>query len=148
MTISIPGPGIAGETFSLVCSITLITIPLPSDVAAPTFEWFHGMNNASLPTGVTPMETVRGSGNTYISTLQFSLLHQSYSGMYTCRLGGGRLANSTLVNVIGTFTKLLSLTSLTLSLSLSLSLFPLSHSAHYFCQDHCCWIANDWTKLL
>ena len=101
MAISIPGSGVAGETFSLVCSATLITVPLPSDVPAPTFEWFHGINNSSLPSGVTPMETVRGSGNTYISTLQFSPLYQSYSGMYTCRLGAGRMANSTLVNVTG-----------------------------------------------
>ena len=100
MSISQSGSGIAGETFSLVCSITLLTIPLPSNVPAPTFEWLYDTSE-ELPSGVIPMETVWGSGNTYISTLQFSLLNQSYSGMYTCRLGAGRLAKSTVVTVTG-----------------------------------------------
>ena len=97
------GSGIAGETFSLVCSVTLRTVPLPSNAPAPTFKWLYGSNSMSeeLPSGVTPMQTVQGSGNTYISTLQFSLLNQSYSGIYTCRLGAGRLANNTTVSVIG-----------------------------------------------
>ena len=70
---------------------------------SPTFEWFYGPNsNASLPSGVNPSATVLMSGNIYSSTLQFSpTLNESHAGMYTCRLGAGRLVNSTIVSVDG-----------------------------------------------
>ena len=86
VTISPSGStGTAGETYSLTCSATLHPrfIPFPSDVPSPTFEWFFGPNNSSLPSGVTPMATVL-SNVTYTSTLQFSQLSQSHAGMYTC----------------------------------------------------------------
>ena len=98
------GPGIAGTAFSLSCSATLTDpIPLPSDVPSPHFEWLFGTKgNASLPTGVTPMATLWTTGNTYSSTLRFSpALNESHTGMYTCRLGAGRLTNSTVVSVDG-----------------------------------------------
>ena len=96
------GPGIVGNTFSLTCSVRLISpIPLPSNVPSPTFEWFYGPNvNASLPSGVTP--TFNFSGHTFTSTLQFSpVLNKSHAGMYTCRLGAGQLVNCTVVSVYG-----------------------------------------------
>ena len=101
VTISPSGSNTAGETYSLICSATLIDpIPLPSNVPSPTFEWFFGPNgNASLPSGVTPKTTILSSGNTYTSTLLFSPLSQSHTGMYTCRLGAGILANSAMVTV-------------------------------------------------
>ena len=101
VTISPSGStGTAGETYSLTCSATLHPrfIPFPSDVPSPTFEWFFGPNNSSLPSGVTPMATVL-SNVTYTSSLQFSQLSQSHAGMYTCRLGPGRLANHAMVTV-------------------------------------------------
>ena len=104
VTLLASGSGIAGTAFSLLCSATLIhPIPLPSNVPSPNFEWLYSPEgNASLPTGVTPMATVLMSGNTYSSTLLFSpTLNESHAGMYTCRLGGGRLANSTVVSVDG-----------------------------------------------
>ena len=94
--------GTAGEIYSLMCSATLNSdsTPLPSDVPSPTFEWSFGPNNSSLPSGVSqPMTT--GNGNTYTSTLQFSPLSQFHAGMYTCRLGVGRLANNATVAVNG-----------------------------------------------
>ena len=94
------GPVIAGNTFSLTCSATLTEpIPLPTNVPCPTFEWFYGPDgNASLPSGVTP--TANFSGYTLTSTLQFTpVLNESHAGIYTCRLGAGRLANSTVVSV-------------------------------------------------
>ena len=102
MAISSSGSGIAGESYSLTCSTTLVDpVPLPSDIPTPNFEWFFGPNgNASLPFGAAPMATVQ-SGNTYRSTLQFSLLSQFHSGRYTCRLGVGILANSATINVQG-----------------------------------------------
>ena len=102
VTISPSGStGTPGETYSLMCSATLHpnSVPFPSDVPLPTFEWFFGPNNSSLPSDVTLMATMLGSGNTYTSTLQFSPLSQSHAGMYTCRLGAGRLANHAMVTV-------------------------------------------------
>ena len=92
VTISPSGPGIAGNSFTLTCSSTLIDpIPLPSDIPSPTFEWFYGpRGNASLPSAVIPSDTVLMSDNNYSSTLQFlPSLKEFHAGMYTCRLGAG-----------------------------------------------------------
>ena len=99
----------AGERdYSLNCSSTLYDPShLPSSVPSPNFQWsFDG--SASLPSGVTAMPTVMSSSNstseTYTSTLQFSspLSQSLHTGMYTCRLGPGRLINSVMVTVNGT----------------------------------------------
>ena len=98
------GPGVAGNAFSLSRSATVIDpIALPSNVPSPTFEWFFGPDtNASLPSGVIPTDTLWTTGNTYSSTLLFSpVLNVFHAGMYTCRIGAGRLANSTVVSVDG-----------------------------------------------
>ena len=87
----------AGMNTTLQCSITMI---LPNEnVSPPTFEWFFGPNNDSLPAGVAdPVMT--NSGNNYTSTLQFSPLLPSHAGMYTCRLRGNeRIAANTTVIV-------------------------------------------------
>ena len=106
VTISSSGPGIAGNAFTLTCSATLFEpIPLPPNVPCPTFEWFYGPHgNASLPPSVTPSTTVLMScNNIYSSTLLFfPTLNESHAGNYTCRLGAGRLVNSTVVSVDGT----------------------------------------------
>ena len=104
VTISASGSSTAGETYSLMCSVTLLdSLPLPSNVPTPYFEWFSGPSgNASLPSGVTPMATVLDTETaTYSSILQFSPLSQSHEGVYTCRLGAGRLENSAMINVNG-----------------------------------------------
>jgi hypothetical protein len=96
----------AGERdYSLTCSSTLFDPDhLPSGVPSPNFQWSFG-GSSSLPSGVTAMPTVMSSSNsnseTYTSTLQFSPLSQSHAGMYTCRLGAGRLVNSAIVIVNG-----------------------------------------------
>ena len=88
----------AGDIFSLTCSATIYIDDLPSDAGAPTFRWYFGTNdNASLPSGVTSMAAVLSRNNIYTSTLQFSPLSQSHTGMYTCYPGAKRLAKS--VNV-------------------------------------------------
>ena len=109
------GPGVAENNFSLTCSATLVnSIPLPTNVPSPSFEWFYGPHgsNASLPSGATPMGTSMSmltnnpNSITYTSTLQFSLLNQSHAGNYTCRLGAGCLVNSMLVSVDGMLIKI------------------------------------------
>ena len=102
--LSPSGRGIAGNFFTLTCSATLISpIPLPSDVPSPSFEWFFGTEgNSPLPAGVTPTKTSLKSGYIYTSVLFFSpALNESHAGIYTCRIGTGRLMNSTLVSVNG-----------------------------------------------
>ena len=103
MTIVSSGSGIAGESYSLTCSATLVDpVPLPSNIPAPNFEWFLGPNgNAPLPSGVAPMSTSLQNSHTYTSSLQFSPLTQCHAGMYTCRLGVGILANSIMITVNG-----------------------------------------------
>lgn len=91
----------AGDNFNLQCSVDIIPNPLPENVPTPSFDWFFGSNNASLPSGVT-VTPLTSSGNTYTSTLQFSLLQESHGGMYTCRLAGNpRLANNNTIIVSG-----------------------------------------------
>ena len=90
-----------GENFNLQCSVDITPNPLPENVPTPIFEWFFGSDNVSLPSGVTASQ-LTSSGNTYTSTLQFSLLQESHGGMYTCRLGGNpRLANNNMIIVNG-----------------------------------------------
>ena len=104
------GSTTAGETgYSLTCSTLLVTpLPLPSDIPTPTFQWFFGPDgNGSLPSGVTPSTTTSSMSNnpdgiTYTSTLQFPRLSQRlHTGMYTCRIGAGRLASNAVVTVNG-----------------------------------------------
>ena len=104
VTISSSGSTIAEESYSLTCSATLVDpAPLPSNIPTPNFEWFFGSDgNASLPFGIALPITVE-NGNTFNSTLHFSILGQSHSGMYTCRLGAGVLENSTTINVQGSY---------------------------------------------
>ena len=102
----------AGESnYSLNCSLTLYEPSRLSEavgVPQPNFQWSFG-GSASLPSGVTAMPTVMSSSNstseTYTSTLQFSspLSQSLHTGMYTCRLGPGRLVNSVMVTVNGMY---------------------------------------------
>ena len=104
------GSSTAGRTdYSLTCSSTLRLfepVTLPTDVASPNFQWYFNVS-ASLPSGVTAMATVMSSSNstskTYTSILQFFPLSQSYTGMYTCQLGAGRLVNNVMIVVNGKF---------------------------------------------
>ena len=87
--------GTVGGLFTLECSVDISPNPLPPSVPAPSFEWFFGPANSSLPSGVTVFSMTK-SGNTYTSALQFSQLIQCHTGMYTCQLGGneGLIATS------------------------------------------------------
>ena len=83
-----------GEMLFIYCRVDIV---LPLNVPPPTFEWFFGPNNSSLPSGVT-VSPVTKHGNTYNSTLQFSPLLVNHAGIYKCQLGGNRklAANTTL----------------------------------------------------
>ena len=98
----------AGETYSLTCSAVLHhrnpLSPKNYIMPPPTFKWFFGPNgNDSLPSGLTPTNTVLGNDNIYMSTLNFFQLSQSHGGNYTCRLGAGSLVKSTNLTVAGKY---------------------------------------------
>ena len=98
---SAAGSNTAGGSSILECSATITPVPDPI-VSSSTFEWFFGPNNGSLPSGVTATENISSNGDTYTSTLWFSPLSHSHTGMYTCRLGGNaRLADTFSVIVNG-----------------------------------------------
>ena len=104
ITTSSSGSNTVGASYSLMCSSILHndSIPLPNNIPAPTFVWSFGPSDSDpLPSGVTDMGTTSGDNITFTSTLQFSSLSQCYIGNYTCRLGPGRLVNSTMVTVNG-----------------------------------------------
>ena len=110
VTFSHSGFGTAGETYSLTCKAILVNPGIfPTGAPTPTFQWFFGPNgNGSLPSGlITPATTSRiATDHTkiiYNRTLQLSPLSQSHTGMYTCRIGAGRLVNSDVVAVNGSF---------------------------------------------
>ena len=97
MVISSSIQEIAGTSTTSQCSID---IELPDEnVSPPTFEWFFGPNNNSLPSGV--MEPVMtNSGNNYTSTIHFSPLLPSHAGQYTCQLRGNQqLSANTSISV-------------------------------------------------
>ena len=98
VSTSAPIIGFAGNSITLMCSAVISTSPLPpsQDVI---FEWFFDPENYSLPSGVT-VSNVTNSSNTYTSTLQFSPLLPSHSGLYTCQFGGNKkLERNTTVSV-------------------------------------------------
>ena len=107
VTLTPSGSEITGETgFTLTCSAQITPNPLPEHVPPPTYEWFFGSSNDSLPSGVTVSNhSVTNSSSIYSSTLQFSFLQEHHSGLYTCRLGGNeRLAVNSNISVNGIYT--------------------------------------------
>lgn len=84
-SVSITGhdTGTSGKIFSIACSTEVVT---RSDSPYPYFEWFFGPSNNSLPSNVAALAVTK-VGIIYTSTLQFSPLSQSHTGIYTCRLG-------------------------------------------------------------
>ena len=130
----------AGERdYSLTCSATLFDpISLPDNVPSPNFQWSVD-GSILLPSGVTATPTVMSSSNstseTYSNTLQFNfpLSHSSHAGMYTCRLGPGRLENSAMVTVNG-ICIIMAVCDIDLECYYALNFF-LSTSTH-LCPDH------------
>ena len=88
-SITESGNNIAGEIYSLVCSVTVT-----GSTEQPTITWLDSMNN-QITSGVV----TTGS----ISTLMFSPLAASHAGTYTCRatLGSAEMNGSTEVSLRG-----------------------------------------------
>ena len=60
-----------GHFYTVNCSVDITPDPLPMNVSYPSFEWFFGPTNSSLPSGAIVSDVMK-SGNTYTSILQFS----------------------------------------------------------------------------
>lgn len=89
-----------GQDYAVDCSVAITPNPLPANVSNPSFKWFFGPANSSLPSGVTVFD-VEKSGNNYTNTLQFSPQIITHIGMFTCRLGGNeRLAANTTIYAV------------------------------------------------
>ena len=90
-----------GQPFSLECYAAISPYPLPQNVLPPQFEWFHGLSMEPLSDNFSmsiSSHTMLRDGNIYVSFLNFSSLHESHAGPYTCQLGGNkRLAASRVV---------------------------------------------------
>ena len=88
-SITESGNSIAGEIYSLVCSVTVT-----GSTEQPTITWLDPMNN-QITSGVV----TTGS----ISTLTFNPLAVSHAGKYTCRvtLGSAEMSGSTEVSLRG-----------------------------------------------
>lgn len=97
--IASPTIAIVGMNISLNCSIYITPYPLPKNVSYPTFQWFFGPENASIPSNV--ILSNNSQNGTYTSTLQFAPLQVSHAGIYTCRLRGNhRLTAVTTLNLM------------------------------------------------
>ena len=102
------GTTTAGEVgYSVGCATILVEpSPLPAAMPTPTFQWFFGPNGSdSLPSGLTPPTTFTVNDTniiSYMSMLEFPQLSQRlHAGMYTCRIGAGRLSNTVTVDING-----------------------------------------------
>ena len=107
VTISPSGPNSTnktiGQPFTMKCFVTIDPNPLPPNVPPPRFEWFFGLSMEPLTSddfGMILSSTITRDGHVYASFLNISSLHESHTGLYTCRLGGNeRLAASKMVLV-------------------------------------------------
>ena len=92
-----PATKITGEMFSLVCSADIHPLPTHGHVQLSIFEWFF--DNSSLPSGATASDVIKSGTTTYTSTLKFSPLDETHTGVYTCQIS--YTAVSTTITVKG-----------------------------------------------
>ena len=84
VSIATSGTNTTGETYSLVCSVTVT-----GSTDTPTITWLDPMNSQ------VPSEMVSTTGS--MSTLAFNPLSASHAGTYTCRatLTSGEMGTDT-----------------------------------------------------
>ena len=88
VSITPSGTNTAGETYSLVCSVTVA-----GSTDTPTITWLDPMDSQ------VPSDMVSTTGS--MSTLTFTPLSASHAGTYTCRavVGGEVLTDTLMVTV-------------------------------------------------
>ena len=89
------GSFIAGLSYNLTCTVTL-----ENTTGTPTVEWLDP-NNSPLrsDSNITVGDTVTVSSFTYTTTLQFTRLHISHGGHYSCQATLGTLNSTAVVNI-------------------------------------------------
>ena len=95
VSISTSGTNAAGETYSLVCSVTV-----NGSSMQPTITWSGVMNSPVPP----EMVTTTGS----MSTVMFNMLSPSHVGTYTCTasVGGKMQSDIEMVSVLSEWSTL------------------------------------------
>ena len=88
--ITASGTNTAGETYSLVCSVTVTGSTHP-----PNITWLDdGGGEITSDSSRTVSATTSDGSNGYSSTLTFNPLSASHAGNYTCRAIIGGVMNS------------------------------------------------------
>ena len=89
------GVFIAGLSYNLTCTVTL-----ENTTGTPTVGWLDPNNNPlHSSSGITVGDTVAVNCSTYTTTLQFTTLHTSHGGQYSCRVTLGPINNTAAVNI-------------------------------------------------
>ena len=89
------GPFIAGQSYNLTCTVTL-----KNTTRTPTVEWLDPNNNPLRSNSdITVGDIVTVNCSTYITALQFTILHTSHSGQYSCQATLGAVNNTAAVNI-------------------------------------------------
>ena len=73
------GTNTAGETYSLVCSVTVT-----GSANTPAITWLNGDIEITSDSSRTVSSTTSDGTNGYSSTLTFNPLSASHAGTYTC----------------------------------------------------------------
>ena len=81
VTISPPEIPVAGEFFSLTCTVTLAEGD--SLIGDPVVQWL-GPDGGSIISDTQHLMT-NDSTKTYVSTLEFTPVQTSHGGLYTCQ---------------------------------------------------------------
>ena len=95
ISISHSGGPFIGQSYNLTCAVTL-----ENTTGTPTVGWLDP-NNKPLhsSSNITVMDTVTVNCSTYMTTLQFTILHTSQGGQYSCRATLGTLNSTAAVNI-------------------------------------------------
>ena len=88
-------PFIAGLSYNLTCTVTL-----ENAAGTPTVEWLNPNNNPlDNNSNITVGDTVTVNCSTYTTTLEFTTLHTSHGGQYSCQATIRASSNTAAVNI-------------------------------------------------
>ena len=112
-------PFIAGLSYNLTCTVTL-----ENAAGNLTVEWL-GLNNNQLHSSsdVTVGDTVPVNCFTYTTTLQFTTLHTSHGGQYSCQATLGDVNSTAAVNITVPSKSILSFYAVVIVVSLCFCFF-------------------------
>ena len=100
VSITASGTNTAGETYSLVCSVTV-----RGSTEQPSITWLEDDGQIASDPLITVSPTTSDGGDGYSTTLSFDPLATSHTGTYTCRatVGGEIQTDTEVVSVRSEF---------------------------------------------